>query len=1165
MIVDTGSNVTLVRPDVIRLRHDSNQRRGTFGVKMTTVTGAAAPILAKQRVTINVGGLKSEHDVYVVDIADEFILGLDFLRMHDCVIDVVNSILQTPESDIELVNRRSVVPDEVGNVSCLRTTTIPAFSEAIINVRCRRVHGPMVIVEPVEECDEIPSGVMVAKCLVRNSEDCVPVRVLNLNHTPVTLKKGTTVGRCSQVSAVVKPINNRETPKEKDLPVQLRELLDRSSEYLAPYQRTAVTKLLRENQDVFSCGQHDLGRTTIVQHRIDTGQAQPIKQTPRRIPLAKHAEVDELLDEMLRHDVIEPSTSPWASPVVLVKKKDGTTRFCVDFRKVNDVTRKDSYPLPRIDDTLDALGEAQWFSTLDLKSGYWQVEVQPSDREKTAFTIPGKGLWQFKVLPFGLCNAPATFERLMEHVLPLDQCLVYLDDIVVPGSSFEEEVERLRSVFARLRAVNLKLMPKKCDLFQKKVGFLGHVISTEGIATDPEKTRCVKEWPRPRDKTELRSFLGLCTYYRRFVRDFSTIARPLHQLTEQNRKFAWTDESEAAFVNLKKALTSPPVLAYPRREGRFVLDTDASDSGIGAVLSQMQDGKECVIAYFSKVLQRPERNYCVTRRELLAIIRAIDHFHHYLYGRRFLLRTDHASLRWLLNFRNPEGQLARWLEKLQGYDFEIQHRAGRLHTNADTLSRRPCELQGCRHCERQEDINVRLTGLQRDSADDQQHAWEDHQIQQDQREDHCIKYVMEWKDRGERPEWNSITDQNSVVKCYWNQWDSLVLKDGVLHRRWESADGQSHRLQLILPRKRIPEVLEELHSSASGGHFGVNKTLGKVRERFYWVNCRDDVEEWCRRCDDCAARKGPKTRSRGRMQQYNVGAPFERIAVDVMGPLPESSKGNRYLLVAMDYFTKWPEVIPVRNQEATTIAEALVENVFSRFGVPSELHSDQGRNFESSVFRDCMNLLGIKKTRTTPLHPQSDGMVERLNRTLEQYLSMFVSRNQKDWDTKVPLFLMAYRSATHDTTGVTPARMFLGRDIVLPADIMFGRSPEHHEDLVQYAHDLRQTLNEVHDFARERIRSNSDRMKARYDLKANERHFAIGEKVWLYNPRRTKGISPKLQKDWEGPYIVVTRINDVVYRIGKGPRLRKIVHLNRLAPYQGDAAIPEESARDEQI
>ena len=434
----------------------------------------------------------------------------------------------------------------------------------------------------------------------------------------------------------------------------------------------------------------------------------------------------------------------------------------------------------------------------------------------------------------------------------------------------------------------------------------------------------------------------------------------------------------------------------------------------------------------------------------------------------------------------------------------------------------------------------------------------------DQDEDDDISFIKKRIDDGsERPKWSEVSDKSTAVKSYWAQWDSLKSESGVLVRVWQSADGRQQRLQTVLPKKRVPEVLREYHDRSSGGHLGVNKTLAKVREKFYWIKCRGDVEDWCRRCTECITSKGPKTRSRGKMRQYLVGAPFERIAIDVAGPFPKTSAGNKYILVAMDYFTKWPEAYALPNQEAVTVAEALVHNMFCRFGVPRELHSDQGKNFESSVFQNVCKVMGIVKTRTTPLHPQSDGMVERFNKTLVEHLRIMVNEHQTDWDKHIPLFLMTYRSAVHEATGRTPASVLFGREIRLPSDLIFGNPEERHTMGESYVGDLSNRLEDVHHYVRRRLRLENDRMKTRYDLRANSAGFKENDVVWLYNPMRRKGRSPKLQRSWEGPYKVVTRINDVVYRIQKNPRAKmKVVHLDRLMPFRGE--VPD-SNRDDYV
>lgn len=920
----------------------------------------------------------------------------------------------------------------------------------------------------------------------------------------------------------------------------LRELHERSIMSLDAEQQRKLWTLLVENKSVFSSSSADLGRTSRHEHRIDTGEASPIKQTPRRLPYARRDEAEKLVREMLEQGVIKPSESPWCSPVVLVKKKDGKLRFCVDYRRLNEVTKKDSYPLPRIDLILEALAGSEWFATLDLQSGYWQVELEETAREKTAFSF-GQGLYEFNVMPFGLCNAPATFQRLMERVLsniPYATCLVYLDDVLVHAKTFEELLDKLKLVFGRLQAAGLKLSPTKCDLCQKSVKYLGHVISTTGISPDPEKVVAVSDWPTPRSQRDVRSFIGLCGYYRRFICDFSRVARPLHQLTEKNRRFAWDEECDRAFQKLKGLLITAPILCQPRLELPFILDTDASQHAMGAVLSQNIDGGERVVEYYSKTFNRAEQNYCVTRRELLAVVRSVKHFEPYLLGRHFVLRTDHASLKWLMNFREPEGQVARWIQRLQEFNFDVIHRSGAKHANADALSRRPCTTSGCRYCSRLEEqhiLRIRLVGINDDFLETQ-------------KADPVLGLVHEWLSQESRPTREEISGLAPSLKAYWNMWSTLFLCEGKVCRHVSQSVDDHH--QLLVPRGSIKDVINLAHSSPTGGHFGIQKTLQKVKQQFYWVDCARDVENYCQCCTTCQARNGPRRKQRSELKIYDVGAPFERVAIDILGPLPTTERNNRYVLVMMDYFTKWPEAIAIPNQTAETVAEALVQQVFSRFGAPLQLHSDQGRNFESAVFQEVMRLFGISKTRTSPLHPQSDGMVERFNRTILGYLAKFVDDHQRNWDLYVPLLLMSYRTAVHDSTKQTPAMLLFGRELRMPTGLAYGYPPGRQVSTHLYVEELIARLQRIHDFNRDALHNTSRKMKDRYDLRANTRSLAVGTLTWLYAPKRTVGKCPKLQRDWEGPYEILAVINDVLYKVRRRGKMKVItVHRDRLMPY----------------
>ena len=449
----------------------------------------------------------------------------------------------------------------------------------------------------VETSKQKQNACMVARALVKPYGASVPLRLLNLREEMISIPKGTVVAEMEQVPdeslTTIASMQKGATEISAKHRSTLWEMVDKVDGKLTQAEKEQLYALLLDYSDIFVLSSDDFGRTAKIQQKIDTGNTPPIRQQTRRMPTIRKDQASKLVHEMLDKDVIQPSESPWASPVVLVKKKDGSTCFCVDYRRVNAVTRKDAYPLPRVDETLDTLAGSKWFSTLYLISGYWQVEVSPEDREKTAFTTPS-GLFEFKVMPFGLCNAPATFQRLMDMVLAGMQwknCLVYLDDVIIVGKTFQDHMHNLREVFQRLKEAGLTLKPTKCNFCSVQVEFLGHIVSADGVRTDPSKTEKVAQWPVPTNRKEIQQFLGLANYYRRFMNNFATIAKPLHSLTEKTAKFEWTSKCQTVFEELRHRLITAPVLAFPDYEREFILDTDASDTGIGAVLSQVQEDR----------------------------------------------------------------------------------------------------------------------------------------------------------------------------------------------------------------------------------------------------------------------------------------------------------------------------------------------------------------------------------------------------------------------------------------------------------------------------------------------------------------------------------------------------------------------------------------------
>ena len=763
-------------------------------------------------------------------------------------------------------------------------------------------------------------------------------------------------------------------------------------------------------------------------------------------------------------------------------------------------------------------------------------------------------------MPFGLCNAPPTFERLMETVLSGLQwksCLIYLDDVVIFARTEEELLERMDDVFHRLGDANLKLKPRKCCLFARKTDYLGHIISQDGVQVSPVKVSAVKEWPTPINVTDVRSFLGTASYYRRFIKDFASIASPLYQLTEKHTRFYWTEECQSAFDILKEALCNAPTLVFPIADGQLVLDTDASLTGLGAVLSQIIDGVERVLGYASRSLSKAERNYCVTRRELLAVVWSLKHFRPYLYGRQFKVRTDHSSLRWLRNFKEPEGQLARWLQVIDEYHFEIIHRAGKLHGNADGLSRQ------CRQCGRVD--NESTLREQNEQAKPESLAraitlepeWKSVQLANWQQEDTDINPILTAMKSGLKPSEAVINSWSAASKRYYREWDRLRLKDDVLYRAWFDTKGNEISQQLIAPLAIRNVILTTAHDNLLSGHFGDKRTLARVRENFYWFGLPVDVRQWCKTCEICAGRKQPPKRPHHALIQDPVGEPLQRIAVDILGPLdPPTAMGNRYILVLVDYLTKWSEAFPLENQTSETVAKVIVEQFCCRFGIPSQLHSDQGRQFEAQLFKEMCDLLGIRKSRTTALHPQSDGQTERMNRTLLDLLAKLAKDNPKEWDRKLQYAMAAYRSSVHSTTGETPNRLMLGREVATPTSLLTIPPPGKTERL-PWVESLHAVFEETYATVVEATKSAQRFQKSSHDRKQKDYQFLPGDFVHLYAPKPHKGVSPKLDSQrWLGPFIVEKKLSEATYLVKKqGAKSGKVVNVDRLAPY---------SSRDQQ-
>ena len=753
-------------------------------------------------------------------------------------------------------------------------------------------------------------------------------------------------------------------------------------------------------------------------------------------------------------------------------------------------------------------------------------------------------------------------------------CLVYIDDIITFASSFDQHLERLDEVFARIAKANLKLKPSKCSLFQRQVEFLGHVVSEKGIAMQKEKIEAIETWPSPTNLTELRAFMGTCGYYRRFVKDFSSIAAPLFRLMKKGVKWEWTAECETVFVRLKVKLTSEPILALPTNEGTFVLDTDASDFGLGAVLSQIQNDEERVIAYASRTLAKPELKYEVTRKELLAIVFGLKQFRQYLLGRHIVIRTDHAALSWLRRTPEPLPQLARWMTFIEQFDYEVHHREGRKHGNADGLSRRPVvnEAQvtedrnegSCSKNEENEASEPKIRTLEltdsvsakvREPPHEHSPATDElASLQQQQRSDEVLGRIIHLRlASGKVPTHEELSVESEVTKKLCLLWENLEVHEGLVYRKFRNRrKGEPDYIQLLVPRSHVENVLRQSHAGKVGGHFGIRKTQDLVQRRYYWPSWKEDTKRFCRSCNECNTYHRGRPPKQGPLKPVLAGAPFERWYIDLTGPHPKSAKGNIWILTCMDGFSKWCEAFPLRNKEAVTIAKTLVERVFLRLGCPLSILSDQGKEVDGRIMNEVCRLFEIEKLRTTPYKP-STNQVERFHKTMNSILAKTVDEHQRDWDEQLPFVMAAYRATRHEGTNYSPNLLVLGREVRVPLDLMYGPPGEDVENYDSFVEERRTRMTSAFAEVRSTLRQNAERNKRYYNLSVKPKVYEAGQWVWYFNLRKFRGTQMKWRRQYEGPYLVLRVLSPLTVEIQKSAKARsRTVHVDKLREFVGE-------------
>jgi hypothetical protein len=1139
-----------------------------------------------------------EHKVYVVPkLWRPCIIGNDFIQKFNLQIDGGRQRVYFKDP----VTKTSFFPvynteqeEEVYTLLATERLKIPPFHVSGIQVRPDKEFLKMKNGISEFEVNSIQWTPCVANGIVQ-PEEVMNVQVANLTKTMIIIhpnQKLATISRLNRNQVDV--LNQLETKPIQTLsPTAPPEIeFDLTNTTLTQQQEDAIRKLIHSFSDIF---RKQNGRTNMLRHRIELiPGSKPYNSPPYRYAPVKRQVIEQNIEEMKEEGIIEPSKSPWASPVVLAPKKDGSMRFCVDYRKLNTMTTRDAYPIPRIDDTLDSLQEAKFVSTLDLRSGYWQVEMDKESRQKTAF-ITHKGLYEFNVMPYGLTNAPATFQRLMDIVLAglkWQCCLVYIDDIVIYSSNFEQHLIDLRNVFLALREANLTLKASKCCFCRKEMKYLGHIVTQDGIKPDPALIKAVAHFPQPKTIKDVQSFLGLSGYYRRFIRNYSKIAEPLlkqlRQLQDRNYHLNWNPDCQLAFEALKEKLTQAPIMSTPNFDEPFILELDACEYGLGVVLAQEYNKQKFVIAYASRTLCPAERNYGATEREALAIVWATKHFRPYLEGTKVLIRSDCKALQWLQNAKDISGRLARWAMKLSAFQIEnIQYRPGTANANADSLSRNPLsttpvfdsgesipEVKETKDTlSQQGEINgVNLTKLYEISIIDTLiNLWDNTNILEDVKKEQLADAKL-----------NRTIQQlkaNSSPTTNDDKRQPFVLINDILYKIKNSNRHYNQRTLgnkhlLVIPKSMQHKLLQWAHDHPTAGHAGQQKTLFRLSTRVYWESLRKDIFNYVAACNECQKFKYNNLPSATPMQLHEVFQPWHTIGIDLMGPFPVTSRQKRFLLVVVDYFTRWVEVFPMNLTTSSAIAEILTNEVFSRYGLPQYILSDNGPQFVSNIFNEFCRLLTIRRKLTANYHPQTN-MTERVNRTLKPLIAIFAQQHPHSWDKEIPKLAFAIRTSVNETTGDTPAFLMFGRDPRVPLDLIIGdpcqNPPPTTTDQLQiqeYRTQLIHNLRTAFNYVREHSEVEKINQKMKYDRHTTQREFAEGDLVWIAVAVPQIGdnsLRRKLQPLYDGPCRLVEQLNPstfVVLRISDNVNLGA-VNVDRLKRYYQPVSDSQASDTDD--
>lgn len=1155
-LVDSQADISVIKISALtnNFYYDISEKILIKGVTNSTISSMGTVMI-----DLIVDNVTIEHKFHLVDddmaIPTDGIIGKDFIKLNRCCLDYdsMSLTIRLPQFDLN-VPIRSELGDNMIN--------IPARSEVFRLFRLSDTNYPRFI-----ESQQIADGVIVPNTIAYSNE--VWIRVLNTSQENQVINTSETLRtRSIQNFDIYLPQGN--TPNRE---IDLMNLLKIKIPKHAPKR---LEELCMKFSHIFAMPGDQATVNNFYEQKLNLRDNEPVYVKNYRLPQTQKEEINSQVQALLDKDLIELSKSNYNSPLILVPKKsiDGERkwRMCVDYRLLNRKLIPDKFSLPRIEEILDGLGRARYFSVMDLQSGFHQIPLEEKSRPATAFSTD-RGFYQWKVLPFGLSIAPSSFSRMMTLAfagLKPEQAFIYMDDIIVIGFSERHHLKNLQAVFEICEKYNLRLNPDKCDFFRHEVSFLGHKCTSEGLLPDPAKLNAVKNSPRPNDKSEVKRFVAFANYYRRFVANFSEIVRPLTKLTGKRVPFCWTEEQGRSFNLLKDKLITPPILSYPDFSREFTVTVDASQFACGGVLSQDFNGQDLPITYISRTFKKGEINKPTIEKELLAIHYAITTLRPYLYGRPFRVKSDHKPLIFLYNLKNPASKLTRVRLELEEYDFVVEYIPGKLNVAADALSRISIQdLKRMGDCmeksvlattrsmtrranERVIEMNEThgTDSVQRTNLIEQLGSCFDKNIprirttiftQNDEPAsiEICIflkhRKVYEIKidsSANEKLNLNSILSQlqraADKMKLNMIQWplNDTMFQMCNYEEFKEACNSLLGNLQIITfkppevisDHDRKQKILEQFHyDKLYGGHYGQKKLYAKIRSNYYWKGMTRDISEFVRNCTKCQLNKPKRKNFETMSLTPTPQRPFDVVIIDTVGPLPITYYNYRYALTMICDLSKYLIAVPLKTKSAEEVAKAIFENFILKFGPMKEIRSDMGTEYRNELISELCKLMNIEQITSTAYHHQTVGAVERNHRVFNEYIRSYLSNENDKWDTYLHYFTFCYNITQHSSNNdsYSPYELVFGRKINLPIEFLNGKVDPIY-NVENYVKTMKYLLQDAHLKTAKLIDKMKIRNKEYFDRKAKPLNVDIGDMVYIeiepYN---------KLRQKYNGPYKIV--------------------------------------------